>query len=532
MSLSPVQLETRIQELVEGILDETHWPELRAELMRSEDARELYAAHVRMHSILERRVKGLKAVLAHESLLPVDQLEETRQRRSLRRAALAAAAVLILTAALMWMVLPAPAPPPIAFEATSGSRFTLTHPEGENTPGGQELAVGSRLVLDQGVLDLRFSSGVRSIVRGPADFTLTAANRLRLDQGVAWFRVPEKAIGFQLTTAELVVTDLGTEFGVVSKPHQAHQVHVFDGRVEVLALTGMKTRETLSGGQARQTTVVGTLSTITPDSNRFLTRLPATLPFLHWSFDEEMPAQWTTGGNLISDGRPGLETGAHQGSSTIASGGGRFGRAVVSPDFDSFVSTDRIGPDGTTPFTLAYWLKVEPRSTEPLELVVLGWGTRIKATGGERAFLTHLNPGPDGNTVGATLGGVWWRGTTPIDDGRWHHHAVVHTGRHLANGDPEVICFLDGRQETLVRSDEASAMPGADGKIPVTLETRGPEAAPVTFFASNKWRGQANPHDARISLDEVFLIEGILDPGQIRHLIEANQFPNPNHDAP
>ncbi len=526
MSLSPVQLETRIQEFVEGVLDEAHWPELRAELMHSQEARELYAAHVRMHSVLERRVKGIKAVLAHESLVPVEQLEKTRHRKTLHRAALAAAAALAIAASLMWTILLAPAPPPIAFEATSGSRFTLTHPGGESTLEGQELGVGSRLVLEQGALDLSFESGVRSIVRGPADFTLTSDNRLRLDEGVAWFRVPEKAVGFQVTTSELEATDLGTEFGVISKPDDADQVHVFDGRVEVAARTGSKVRQILSVGRARKTTVVGTLTAIDADADRFLSKLPESLPYLHWSFDETDPGKWRTGGNLAPENGTGMEPGTHQGTPEIESGPGRFGRALVTPDFDSFVSSDRIGPDGRGPFTLAYWLKVEPRSNAPLNLVVLGWGAREVAPGGDKAFLTHLNPVAGGNAVGATLGEVWWRGSTPIDDGQWHHHAVVYNGRHTTDGDPEVICYIDGRREPILRDDEPATHRDAQGNIPVVLDTTGPDAAPVTFFASGKWQGQATPHDARLSLDEVFLIEGALEPGQILSLRDSNRYPN------
>lgn len=532
MSLSPIQLETRIQELVEGVLDEAHWPELRTELMHSPEARALYAAHVRMHSVLERRVKGLKAVLAHESLVPVEQLEKTRHRKTLHRAALAAAAALVIAASLMWAVLLTPSHPPIAFEATSGSRFTLSHSEGGGARKGQELGIGSRLVLEQGALDLTFGSGVRSIVRGPADFTLTSENRLRLDEGIAWFRVPEKAVGFRVTTPELEATDLGTEFGVVSKPGEADKVHVFDGRVEVAARTGSKARQTLSAGRARKTTMVGTLAAIDTNADRFLTKLPDFLPYLHWSFDDADPTQWRTRGNLAPDSGTGIRTGAHQGTPDIESGPGRFGRALVTPDFDSFVSSDRIGPDGQGPFTLAYWLKVEPRSSAPLEVVVLGWGTRIETPGGEKAFLTHLNPVAGGNAVGTTLGKVWWRGTTPIDDGQWHHHAVVHTGRHTDDGDPEVICYLDGRREPLVRSDTSPTDRDADGNIPVVLETRGPIAAPITFFASDQWQGQANPHDARLSLDEVFLIEGALSPDELRGLRQLNQLPDPSKEAP
>ncbi|MCH7227378.1 FecR domain-containing protein [Haloferula sp. A504] len=529
MPMSPVQLETRIQELVEGALDEERWPELREELIRSEEARRIYCAHARMHAVLERRVRGLKAVLAHESLVPVEQFEQARNRKSFRHATLSAAAALVIAALVMWRVILPPAPAALAFEASPGSEFTLTHANVEAAPKGGELEIGSRLVLHQGVMDLTFASGVRSIVRAPADFTLTSGDRLQLEEGIAWFRVPEKAVGFRVTTSELQATDLGTEFGVISKPDEADQVHVFDGRVEVVTRGGSRTRQVLEADQARKTTVVGTLTGTKADPGRFLTELPSALPYLHWSFDEPNPEEWRVDGNLSSGENSRLTPGAHDGASTIESGPGRFNRALVSSDFDSFAASDRIGPDGRTPFTLAYWLKVEPRSESPLRLVVLGWGTRFEAPGGDLAFLTHLNPVEDGNAVGITLGDTWWQGITPIDDGEWHHHAVVHTGRHTASGDPEVICYLDGRREPLARHEDESSDRDPGEAHPVILDTTGPDAAPVTFFASGKWRGQANPHDSRISLDEVFLIEGALGPPQIQGLLQSNHYPNPSN---
>jgi hypothetical protein len=531
MPLSPIQLETRIQELVEGVLDEAHWPEVRAALIESAEARRTYAAYVRMHAVLDRRVTGLKAVLAHESLSPVPQFEKARHRKSFQRATLAAAAALGIAAVIMATILLSPPPPPLAFEASPGSEFNLTHAQPDLASDVPELHVGSRVVLRQGVIDLKFATGVHSIIRGPADFTLTSENRLQLDEGIGWFRVPRKAVGFEVRTDALRAIDLGTRFGVISKPGEPNQVHVFEGRVEVAASSGSMEREVLTSGQARKATVVGTLAKTEPDPKRFLTKLPDDLPYLHWSFDEPEPDQWKTEGSLGSGSRSSLISGAHTGSSAVTSGPGRFGRALVSPDFDSFLASDWIGPDGNSPFTLAYWLKVEPGSEEMLKLVILGWGTRVEAPGGRLAFLTHLNPVSGGNAVGTTFGDVWWRGVTPIDDGRWHHHAIVHTGRRTPDGDPEVICYLDGRREGLVRHEGPAGRRDRAATPRGSLETVGPSAAPVTFFASDKWQGQANPHDARISLDEVFLIEGSLGLEAIRDLLHRNHHSNFSKDS-
>jgi len=53
-------------------------------------------------------------------------------------------------------------------------------------------------------------------------------------------------------TPGLVLTDLGTEFGLLSKPGALGEVHVFSGKVEILNSKGLKKQEVLEAGQARK----------------------------------------------------------------------------------------------------------------------------------------------------------------------------------------------------------------------------------------------------------------------------------------
>jgi hypothetical protein len=105
--------------------------------------------------------------------------------------------------------------------------------------------------VNKGTVELEFSSGVRGIVRGPADLTLQREDLLELTNGTVWFAVPKKAIGFTVNTPDLVLTDLGTEFGIISEPNFLDEVHVFDGKVEILSRNGLKKSEILNAGQAR-----------------------------------------------------------------------------------------------------------------------------------------------------------------------------------------------------------------------------------------------------------------------------------------
>ncbi len=70
MSLSPLQLETQIQELLDGILAEEKWPALREELRNSAQARELYCDHVRLTSQLKQRSRKLKSLKTPTPIIP------------------------------------------------------------------------------------------------------------------------------------------------------------------------------------------------------------------------------------------------------------------------------------------------------------------------------------------------------------------------------------------------------------------------------------------------------------------------------
>ncbi len=76
---------------------------------------------------------------------------------------------------------------------------------------------------------------MKALVEGPAEFILKSKDRVDLKYGTAWFQVPEGAQGFTVSTQNMEVVDLGTEFGVLIREEEGHrdQVHVIKGLVEV-----------------------------------------------------------------------------------------------------------------------------------------------------------------------------------------------------------------------------------------------------------------------------------------------------------
>jgi ferric-dicitrate binding protein FerR (iron transport regulator) len=265
------ELEHHLQNLFDGRLEGQAFVDLQQTLRDDPAAREAYREYLHLHHALEFRTKGVDLL----NVVPMEQVVERRQRRSMRNAALAAVALLVLGLLVMALVASHKPEPTLTFNTAPGTEISLSHAlKGEDTPEGLVLEPGSRLKVITGTVELEFSSGVRGIVRGPADLTLQREDLLELTNGTVWFEVPKKAVGFKVNTPDLVLTDLGTEFGIISEANFLDEVHVFDGKVEILSRNGLKKTELLNAGQARFAGSDGRWEETPLRRDHFLDKLP------------------------------------------------------------------------------------------------------------------------------------------------------------------------------------------------------------------------------------------------------------------
>jgi hypothetical protein len=288
------ELNRLIQELLDGTISPQDLPLLETELASNESARELYLDTVEIHSLLDARVSvhSLKT-----NVVPIERIIRCQKRKAFRIAVLSAAALLILGLITMQLFMVKERPPTLTFETAPGTQFDITHSmTGDDAPIGMTMEKGSRLMLSHGTVELSFGTGVKSIVIAPADMTLHDDNKLYLNQGTAWFHVPEGAEGFQVTTDDLDIVDLGTEFGVIATPNDHDELHVFKGKVKVAALRVRKESNTLTAGQARRIDPIGRLVSVKPEIKKFLTVLPTSLPAYSG------PMEFTDGTHSLGEG--------------------------------------------------------------------------------------------------------------------------------------------------------------------------------------------------------------------------------------
>lgn len=123
-------------------------------------------------------------------------------------------------------------------EAPATTVAVLTRGAGVIWEGDADIRPGTALApstlhLKAGAAQVEFYSGARVIVEGPAQLELLSTGEAFLHSGKINAHVPPLAKGFTIFMKDATVVDYGTDFGISVSEHEAPEVHVFTGRVEV-----------------------------------------------------------------------------------------------------------------------------------------------------------------------------------------------------------------------------------------------------------------------------------------------------------
>lgn len=508
--MTPRQLDFAIQRLLDGSLPPDEFGELKQALASDPAALETYLECVDLHTLLRAHASSR---LEHNPFPNLVQATIRRQqRRALRISMLAAAAVVLLAAVALRLILTPEMPPALTIRTSPDTLLVADHAAtGKNAPEPGTLAVGSRLTIQQGVVELNFSSGVRLIVQSPADLTLREKDKLYLATGKIWCHVPPQAAGFQVETRELLVTDLGTEFAVHSTEKAGDEVHVFDGRVRVNNRNGLRHQATLDGGQARLAGPAGRLREIPLYREGFLDQLPTSLPHFHWSFDGGDPLR--VAGTLPNATE--IETRYGDGTRDLPRNHlvpGVHGTALrIGHDSEPLV-TNWSGFLGLTARSFACWIKLHPDDPEGWG-VIADWGD-VRTHHDGPIWRVRVVPENARSSERAVLrvsySRNWIDGSTNLADGRWHHIAVVQGSDLAPSGLPQVRLFVDGAEEALTYRPETAAR----GEV----ETR-----PGQPLIIGRPRRPMEDSRFRGDLDELFLFEGTLGKDSIQRLMTTHQ---------
>lgn len=438
------------------------------EILRTNaDARQRYLELVEIHALL---AEDREEAASHgpAPVIPITELLRRQHRKNASRALLGAVAAIGIVAIVLKIVLVQDVPNDAAMlKASRHSIFTIQGPDPDSEPSPQEvLAPGSTLQLIQGTLSIDFASGVKSIIQAPASLSLPTPDRLFVHEGRAWFRVPEKAVGFQANTDQLHVTDLGTEFGIIADRglrFSDDEVHVFKGKVEARTLHGLRKGEIITAGQARSAHLTGRLTAVPPASERFLMSLPDSLPDLHWPLDAPDPLQ-VGGSHPVSAEISTRTTGAAP--RTVA---GIAGQALEFSSLGGHLRTDWPGTDADRPRTISCWIKCPPHQPKG---AIVEWGIPLITSAKWRLALNPEGRGEGGvrGALRTEFGNGYVIGTTDLRDGRWHHVVSVYDGSGRGSAD-SIRLYVNGKREPISasRENEIDTLVGEAGSSPCLI---------------------------------------------------------------
>lgn len=534
-------LESRIQSLLDGSISEADFHHLEDELIANPEARQIYYSYVSMHQGLDYRLSrsgSLTSVAGTHTMQGLAESRLNRQRQRARRYALFSAAALIIISLVtmrFFVIEQETRPAPLDFATAPGTLYTLTHDEGSEPPQGLVLENESRLQISQGSVELQFQSGVRAILQGPADITLHNDQQLYMDQGTAWFHVPENAKGFTVFTRELKIIDLGTKFGVLSNANKDDEVHVFQGKVKVEALHGVRKETILTTGQASQVRPYGRFLATELKTSTFPTELPQTLPHLHWSFDDQVELishnSLTTGSDLQyqhhATSNPSFAPDLNQ---------GRFGKAITLDGIGNYLETDWQGILGNAPRSVAFWLKLPDPSQFPPTAgtqSILAWGHQQTYYSGDiynnSKWTIHLNSRPNASPVlHASFGGYWYYyPESELTGDTWHHVAIIYSGQWDQDGNPIAEFYLNGKTQAHQIGSYSPVRRDADQQVVINTMERTPLVIGANLPQPGKILSQEGNPLLKAKIDELYIIEGAISEQAVHQLMINNRLIHP-----
>jgi ferric-dicitrate binding protein FerR (iron transport regulator) len=243
--VNDARLSSLVSRYLDGQLTREERSEFEAAVRHSATAREQVWQEAKLHALLHEAEKG------GSQLVVAKPLNRRRPWRALSvLAAAAGLALVVLWNGGAWRTDAVATPieqTTTAVAVLSRSLDATWRSPGEAHAVGDVLQPGW-LHLTSGLAHVEFYNGVRVVLEGPSDLQVISGHESHLSQGRLRAEVPEVARGFTVTTPQLQVVDLGTEFGV-AVTGSMEEVHVFQGRV-TLKTAGGPVQE-VPAGQAR-----------------------------------------------------------------------------------------------------------------------------------------------------------------------------------------------------------------------------------------------------------------------------------------
>ncbi len=171
---------------------------------------------------------------------------------------------------------------------------------------GFRFVTGKNMLLNEGLVELLFDSGVKVTFEAPAEFQLLTDDQINLRYGRLYAIVPQGAVGFTVNTQTSRVIDLGTEFGVEADVRGDVSLHVLKGQTTLIAgKRSNKVSISVSQGDAKKVSAsTSNISDIPCNTELFAREIDSKCNFI-WRGQATIDlADITSGGNGFGTGNP------------------------------------------------------------------------------------------------------------------------------------------------------------------------------------------------------------------------------------
>ena len=266
--MSPDELEAEIFRAFDGEMDKAGMAALETKLLNDPEARRVFRKLVHFQNALEIRMQSNRANETR-GVIPIDRILYLERRTWIHRSAAAAVILVLCVLGILWWQIGEKRTLRHEFHVSTGAVYSVTHPDG-HAGDATMLTEGSRLTLESGIVECWFKEGVRAVLQGPCDLTVNGSNSVSFDQGIGWFYVAKGAEGFTVTTPEIEIKDLGTEFGIASRKDNFDEVQVFSGKVRLTSRGPRTESMVVAAGETFRADPIGRLvASPHPDSSVF-----------------------------------------------------------------------------------------------------------------------------------------------------------------------------------------------------------------------------------------------------------------------
>ncbi len=252
------------------------------------------------------------------------------------------------------------------------------------------------------------------------------------------------------------------------------EVHVFEGKVDVRSLNPLKEKRILTADQSISTDAAGRLRPLPSVRDKFLRNLPSEPRHLHFSFDSETAGNLTVEGSLPAARNVSAWINSKSPASTFVPG--ISGNALSLNGKNEWVETDWPGTARDSPRSVSFWIRIAegamPGTSQP---AIIGWGDDDDLINGKWKVWAKRGEGTPLH-LRISFGAQNYDSKRKLDDGEWHHIAVVYEGTSDDDLWPSVRAWMDGSPLALEKNN---LNPDSAPPLPVNTLVNGSSSRPL-----------------------------------------------------